>query len=165
MVHVGVDLDKRNSQIAILTEDGELVQQRIANDAVELEKFFAQLPPQSPIPIEASGTWWWLVDLREHLGHRPVLSHPSRRRPSPPLASRTTASTPSGGRSCAGATCCPPSGFRRRRCGRRANSFGTASSSSGCAAWWAIACRPCSPGGTCSRRRGRAGSRSAASGS
>jgi hypothetical protein len=33
MVHVGVDLDKRNSQIAVLTEDVEIVQQRLPNDA------------------------------------------------------------------------------------------------------------------------------------
>ena len=30
MVHVGVDLDKHNSQIAVLTDDGEIVQQRLA---------------------------------------------------------------------------------------------------------------------------------------
>ena len=78
MVHVGVDLDKRSSQIAVLTEDGEVVQRRLANDAAGLEKFFAQLPPQTPIAIEASGTWWWLVDLIERLGHQPVLSHPKQ---------------------------------------------------------------------------------------
>jgi hypothetical protein len=67
MVHVGVDLDKRSSQIAILTEDGDIVQQRLANDGEQLAKFFSQLPPQSAIAIEASGTWWWLVDLLEKL--------------------------------------------------------------------------------------------------
>jgi transposase len=78
MVHVGVDLDKRSSQIAVVTEDGEIVQQRLPNEAVGLEKFFAQFPPQTPIAIEASGTWWWLVDLLEQLGHRPVLSNPKQ---------------------------------------------------------------------------------------
>jgi transposase len=78
MVHVGVDLDKHSSQIAVLTEDGEIVQRRLPNDAERLEKFFGQLPPQTPIAIEASGTWWWLVDLLEQLGHRPVLSHPKQ---------------------------------------------------------------------------------------
>jgi transposase len=78
MVHVGVDLDKRSSQIAVLTEDGEIVQQRLTNDAGVLEKFFAQFPPQTPVAIEASGTWWWLVDLLEQLGHRPVLSNPKQ---------------------------------------------------------------------------------------
>ena len=33
MLHVGVDLDKRSSQIAVLTEDGEIRQQRLPNDA------------------------------------------------------------------------------------------------------------------------------------
>jgi transposase len=78
MVHVGVDLDKHNSQIAVLTDDGEIVQQRLANEATLLEKFFAQLPRQTPVAIEASGTWWWLVDLLEQLGHRPVLSNPKQ---------------------------------------------------------------------------------------
>jgi hypothetical protein len=56
MVHVGVDLDKRSSQIAVLTEAGEIVQQRLANDAARLEQFFAQLPRQTPVAIEASGS-------------------------------------------------------------------------------------------------------------
>ena len=72
MVHVGVDLDKRSSQIAVLTEEGEISQQRLPNDPVRLEKFFAELPPHTPVAIEASGTWWWLVDLLEHLGHDPI---------------------------------------------------------------------------------------------
>ena len=78
MVHVGVDLDKRSSQIAVLTDDGEIVQQRLANDAERLTNFFSQLPPQTPIAIEASGTWWWLVDLLEQLGLQPVLSNPKQ---------------------------------------------------------------------------------------
>ena len=78
MVHVGVDLHKRTSQIAVFTDDGEVVQQRLENDAARFQKFFAQLPPSTPIAIEASGTWWWLVDLLEDLGHRPVLSNPKQ---------------------------------------------------------------------------------------
>jgi transposase len=78
MVHVGVDPDKRSSQIAVLTEDGEVAQQRLPNDVPGLEKFFAQLPPHTPIAIEASGTWWWLVDLLERLGHDPILSNPKQ---------------------------------------------------------------------------------------
>jgi hypothetical protein len=66
---MGVDLHKRMSQIAVLTADGELTQHRLPNDLAHLEPFFAQLPTPSPIAIEASGTWWWLVDLLERLGH------------------------------------------------------------------------------------------------
>jgi transposase len=78
MVHVGVDLHKRVSQIAVLTDDGELAEHRLANDPAGLKQFFAELPPRTPVAIEASGTWWWLVDLLEGLGHRPVLSHPKQ---------------------------------------------------------------------------------------
>lgn len=78
MVHVGIDLDKRSSQIAVLSEDGEIRQQRLPNEASGLEQFFAQLPPQTPVAVEASGTWWWLIDLLEQLGHRPVLSNPKQ---------------------------------------------------------------------------------------
>ena len=78
MVHVGVDLDKHTSQIAVLAGDGEIAQQRVPNDAARLAKFFAELPPQTPVAIEASGTWWWLVDLLEELGHQPVLSNPKQ---------------------------------------------------------------------------------------
>jgi transposase len=78
MVHVGIDLHKRMSQIAVLTEDGEIAQRRLANEPARLEAFFAQLPPRTPVAIEASGTWWWLVDLLERAGHRPVLSNPKQ---------------------------------------------------------------------------------------
>jgi hypothetical protein len=37
MTHVGVDLHKRTSQIAVLTEDGELTQQRLVNDVAGVE--------------------------------------------------------------------------------------------------------------------------------
>jgi transposase len=78
MVHVGVDLHKRVSQIAVLTDEGEITQHRLANEVEGLERFFTQLPPKTPVAIEASGTWWWLVDLLERLGHQPVLSHPKQ---------------------------------------------------------------------------------------
>ena len=40
--------------------------------------YTARLPAPAPVAIEASGTWWWLVDLLERLGHHPVLSHPKQ---------------------------------------------------------------------------------------
>src|SRR5262245_28194532 len=78
MRHVGVDLHKRTSQVAVLAEDGELTRYRLVNDVERVKRFFAELPPKTPVAIEASGTWWWLVDLLESLGHQPVLSHPKQ---------------------------------------------------------------------------------------
>ena len=65
MVHVGVDLHKRSAQLAVLMSDGELTQQRLENDPEQPEQFFAQVPRGARIAIEASGTWWWFVDLVE----------------------------------------------------------------------------------------------------
>ena len=78
MIHVGVDLHKRSSQLAVLMPDGEVTQQRLENDPTRLEQFFAELPRGARIAIEASGTWWWFVDLVERLGHHAVLSNPKQ---------------------------------------------------------------------------------------
>ena len=78
MVHVGVDLHKRTSRPAVLMPAGEITQQRLENDLRQLEQFFTQLPPGARVAIEASGTWWWLVDLVERLGHHAVLSNPKQ---------------------------------------------------------------------------------------
>jgi len=40
-----VDLHKRLSQIAVLTEDGEIRQHRVANDPLRMERFFAKVLP------------------------------------------------------------------------------------------------------------------------
>ena len=52
---MGVDLHKRTSQIAVLTEDGELTQHRLVNDVYRVEQFFAQLSPGARVAIEAPG--------------------------------------------------------------------------------------------------------------
>ncbi len=78
MVHVGVALHKRSAQLAVLMPDWELTQQRLENDPERLERFFAQVPWEARVVIEASGTWWWFVDLVERLGHHAVLSNPKQ---------------------------------------------------------------------------------------
>lgn len=78
MVTVGVDLHKRVSQIAVLTAAGEVVQHRLDNDPEKIAQFFSQIPAPASVAIEASATWWWLVDLLERLGHHPILSHPKQ---------------------------------------------------------------------------------------
>jgi transposase len=75
-----VDLHTRVSQIAVLSANGELTQHRLENDRARVHRFFAQVPAPARVAIEASGTWWWLVDLLEQLGHQPVLSHPKQTR-------------------------------------------------------------------------------------
>src|SRR5574337_1040041 len=78
--HVGVDVHTRLSQIAVLRANGELTQHRLENDRLQVHRFFAEVPAPARVAIEASGTWWWLVDVLEQLGHEPVLSHPTQTR-------------------------------------------------------------------------------------
>lgn len=77
MLTVGVDLHRRVSQIAVLTPDGEITQHRFPNNNGMLEQFFAELPA-ARVAVEATGTWWWLVDLLEAAGHQPILSNPKQ---------------------------------------------------------------------------------------
>lgn len=49
----------------------------MSHDGDGVEAFFRELRP-ARVAIEATGTWWWLVDLLERLGHQPVLSHPKQ---------------------------------------------------------------------------------------
>jgi hypothetical protein len=51
--HVGMDLGKRESQIAILTEDGELIHRRIRPERPRLVEMFGRRPPAKVLP-EAS---------------------------------------------------------------------------------------------------------------
>jgi transposase len=81
MVHVGIDLRKRTSRIAVLSADGELTQHRLPNDAARLELFLPSCRRRAPSQSKPSGTRWWLVDLLERLGHQPVLSHPKETKP------------------------------------------------------------------------------------
>lgn len=78
MVTIGVDLHKRISQIAVLAPDGEIVQHRLENDPAKMTQFFTAVPTPANVAIEASATWWWLVDLLERVGHHPVLSDPKQ---------------------------------------------------------------------------------------
>lgn len=59
MGHVGVDLHKRLSQIAVLSTNGELAQRRLENDRLRVQPFFEEVPAPARVAIEVSGNWWW----------------------------------------------------------------------------------------------------------
>jgi transposase len=49
---------------------------RVAHDRQIYREFLARLPAHSAIAVEASGTYSWLIDEMERLGHRPRLCNP-----------------------------------------------------------------------------------------
>ena len=78
MADVAMDLHKRHSQVATLDQWGEIRELRIEHDGDSrtMEKFLGGLEAGSRIAIEATGSWWWVVDLAEKHGHEVVLSNP-----------------------------------------------------------------------------------------
>jgi transposase len=75
---VGVDLHKNVSQLAALREPKPASQLRFPNNAVTVEKVLKKLPQGSKIALEATGSWWWFVELAQKTGHEVVMSHPKQ---------------------------------------------------------------------------------------
>jgi transposase len=73
MDHIGIDVHKRESQICILAEGGELIECRIRT---EPERFAAVLGnrPRARIVIEASTDCEWVARCLEALGHEVIVA-------------------------------------------------------------------------------------------
>jgi transposase len=71
-----MDLGKKESQIAIITEAGELVEKRLRTERERLREFFVARPG-SRILIEASTISEWVARLLEELGHEVVVADPN----------------------------------------------------------------------------------------
>jgi transposase len=76
MEHSGMDLGKRESQIAILTEDGELVNLRIRTERQRLVDVFGHRP-KGRILIEACTESEWVAHCLEDLGHEVIVGDPN----------------------------------------------------------------------------------------
>ena len=76
MEHVGMDLGKRESQIAIITEAGELIEKRLRTERERLRQFFTDRP-KARILMEASTISEWVARLLEEVGHDVVVADPN----------------------------------------------------------------------------------------
>jgi len=76
MDHIGIDVHKKESQICIPAEGGELLEQRIRT---EPERFAAVLDarPQGWILLEASTDSGWVARCLEALGHKVIVADPN----------------------------------------------------------------------------------------
>ena len=76
MDHIGIDVHKRDSQIYILAEGGEVIERRIRT---EPERFGAVLGtrPRARIVIEASTDSEWVARCLEALGHEVIVADPN----------------------------------------------------------------------------------------
>ncbi len=76
MDSIGIDLHKRESQLCIITDDGELIERRIVTSR---ERFTAVLGERSParILLEASTESEWVARHLESFGHTLIVADPS----------------------------------------------------------------------------------------
>jgi transposase len=74
---VGVDLHRRRSQVAVLDDGGrEVMNRNVPNRGSAMLTLFESLPAGTPVAVEATYGWSWLVDLLAEVGLEPHLAHP-----------------------------------------------------------------------------------------
>jgi transposase len=79
MNSVGIDLHKRRSHVAVVSEDGRrLLSRRIDNDPQTFLELLREIDGESKIAVEATYGWEWLADVLEEAGYELHLAHPLR---------------------------------------------------------------------------------------
>lgn len=75
MDSIGIDLHKRESQLCIITEDGELIERRITTSRERLTAVLGERPP-ARVLVEASTESEWVARHLESLGHTVIVADP-----------------------------------------------------------------------------------------
>jgi len=78
-VYVGIDVHRKRSQVAVVTEEGTVqVNRNVVNGVQPILKVIGDLPVGTPVAFEAAYGWTWLVELLEDYGFDPHMVHPLR---------------------------------------------------------------------------------------
>jgi len=78
-VYVGIDVHRKRSQVAVVTEDGQVqVNKNVVNGSEPFLRLIGDLPSGTPVAFEAAFGWSWLADLLEDYGFDAHLVHPLR---------------------------------------------------------------------------------------
>src|SRR5256884_3039039 len=78
-VYVGIDVHRKRSQVAVITEDGTVaLNKNVVNGTETVLRLIGDLPAGTPVAFEAAFGWGWLVQLLEDYGFDPHLVHPLR---------------------------------------------------------------------------------------
>jgi len=76
MEHIGIDVHKRECQVCILTESGELIERRIRTERGRLKEVLGSRP-KAKVLLEASTESEWVARYLEELGHEVVVADPN----------------------------------------------------------------------------------------
>lgn len=72
---IGCDAHKKYSLFVAMDQTGRFSREvRVGHRLSEYRAFLERLPAGSPIAVETTGYWYWMVDEMERAGHRPLLT-------------------------------------------------------------------------------------------
>jgi transposase len=78
-VYVGIDVHRKRSQVAVVTEDGQVqLNKNVVNGSEPFLRLIGDLPAGTPVAFEAAFGWSWLAELLEDYGFDAHLVHPLR---------------------------------------------------------------------------------------
>jgi len=77
--YIGCDVHKKYSVFVAVDELGRRsVAKRVEHDRAGFRAFLEELAPGSPIAVETTGNWYWIIDEMEQAGHFPCLAHAAK---------------------------------------------------------------------------------------
>jgi len=78
MIHVGLDMHKHFSKIETMDDSGRVLQKTTLyhDNKEEIHHYFHSLDKPATVAIEATRSWYWLVDLMTEEGVEVKLAHP-----------------------------------------------------------------------------------------
>lgn len=72
--YIASDAHKRYSLFTSIDETGKFgLDRRVEHDREIYRSFLRSLPPCSPIAVESTGNWYWMIEEMEKAGHVPFL--------------------------------------------------------------------------------------------
>jgi hypothetical protein len=78
-VYVGIDVHRKRSQVAVVTEDGTVqLNKNVVNGSTPFLQLIGDLPTGTPVASGAAFGWSWLAGLLEDYGFEAHLVHPLR---------------------------------------------------------------------------------------
>ena len=80
MYYVGMDIHKKYSSVAVIDEQGSLVDRHRVNHRYreEVTEYFNQFPLKTQVVMEATCGWGWLSEVLQDLGLEVKLANPSK---------------------------------------------------------------------------------------
>src|SRR5436190_12242170 len=78
-VYVGIDVHRKRSQVAVVTEDGTVqLNKNVVNGSAPMLRLIGDQPSGTPVASGAAFGWGWLAALLEDYGFEAHLVHPLR---------------------------------------------------------------------------------------